>query len=184
MTHIESRELAFYADGEVTPMRSADIGQHLGQCSHCNDIYQEHQIIMGALSEPDESILGIDLVADVMEAIEREEQTQDGSIVTEGNVVRPSKSFWSRSAPVVMLAAAAAIAGVLIVPQVTQTPEELPGFTMKADSKEAPGKSRLVGISAYRLGSEGKPVYLGNTMKIQEPLLFSYANASRKGTNT
>lgn len=181
MTHIESRELVFYADGEVTPMRSSDIGEHLGKCSHCNDIFEEHQTIMGALHETDESLLGIDLVADVMTAIEQEEETQGGAIVTEGNLIRPPKGFWSRTAPAVMLAAAAAIAGILIVPQVTQTPEELPGFRMKSDSTPVPGKSRLVGISAYRLGSEGNPVYLGETMKAEEPLLFSYANASKKG---
>ena len=171
--HIESSELMLFADGEVTPSRSTEIQSHLGSCTECRTVFNAHQHIIESLGDHDPALDDIDLVPGIWKAIEEEKPAQEEP--TEAEVIRPDPSIWGRRFAMTAGALAAMWLAITIVPT-TEAPLDNPAFQTRSGDTADTAATALVGISAYQLGTDGKPAYLGKSMSAAGGLLFSYAN--------
>ena len=175
--HIESSELMLFADGEVTPSRSSEIQDHIASCNQCRTVFNAHQHIMESLGDHDPELDDIDLVPGIWQAIE-EGKPMNEQKPEQANVIRPDPKVWMRRWTLAAGVIAAMWLAVVYLPK-AQFALDDPEFQTRSSGTPGTTATALVGISAYQLTPDGRPVYLGKTISASSGLLFSYANRSK-----
>lgn len=163
MNDISSQELFLYLEGEVTKRRAAEIDEHLGACRGCREQLESRREMLKSLAEPDEELMGLDLVPDVRKLIERG--------------VRPAKPRRKLPAVSVRIGLLVALAGAVALWFATAENDE---FRIKSAGPVVHEGDKWVGLRVFRLGVDDRPAPLSGSVVRDDYLLFAYTNQGEK----
>ncbi len=160
---VSTTDLIRYAEGEVTRSEADEIEGLLKESSRDKSRLDDLHALMGQLANVDELPDPAIFVAGVRDRIERTQPVR-----------QPRSNRKKILTTVTGLAACSLLALALIT--FGRVSDEATEFQAKRADVTGNARERWIGLTAYRISTDGVPSPLGDTMDAGDGLLFSYTN--------